>query len=105
MIFITEKRPDLHIYSPGKGVDIWFENGRYETTDPAEIAVLRRNRYVTDFSEVERDLATPSPLDDPLGLHGSTGPFNVSGEGEVPPAGLDDDQNEDGGDEDQPPDY
>lgn len=65
-IFITEQRPNLPIYSSRLGYTIRFEDGRYETDDPAEIAVLRRNRYVTDFGAVEQELTSPSELDDPL---------------------------------------
>jgi hypothetical protein len=63
MIFITEKRPDLPIYSGRLGYTIRFEGGRYETDDRAEIAVLRRHPLVVNFTEVEQELTAPSPLD------------------------------------------
>lgn len=53
--------PDLRIYSPRLGRTIQFVEGEYKTDDPAEIRVLRRNRFVFDVGELERDLTTPAP--------------------------------------------
>lgn len=61
-IFITDKNPDLRIYVSRLGRTIQFEKGRYETDDPAEIRALRRNRQVTDFSDVERELSSPAAI-------------------------------------------
>jgi hypothetical protein len=47
MIFVTNVRPDLPLFSPRLGHTIRFEEGRYETDDPAEIDVLRRNPHVS----------------------------------------------------------
>lgn len=63
MIFVTEKRPDLRIHVSRLGRTIQFEKGRYETDDPAEIAALRRNRNVTDFSH--SDLQRGGVVEDP----------------------------------------
>lgn len=61
-IFVTEKNPNLRIYVSRLGKTIQFEKGRYETDDPAEIKALRRNRQVTDFSELERELTAPAAV-------------------------------------------
>lgn len=48
MLFTTTKRADLRIHSHRLARPIVFEDGRYETDDPAEIRALRRNRYVRE---------------------------------------------------------
>lgn len=60
MLFITEQRPDLRIYSPQVGHTIVFADGRFETDDPVEITALRRNRYVTEFTEAVSPAEVPT---------------------------------------------
>lgn len=47
----------LRIYSPRLGYTIQFVDGRYETSDPDEIRVLRRNRSCYDSDDLDMDLA------------------------------------------------
>ncbi len=51
----------LRVYSSRLGHTITFVDGAYETSDPAEIRVLQRNRYCFDVDELESDLTTPDP--------------------------------------------
>lgn len=53
----------LRVYSPRLGHTITFVDGAYESSDPAEIRVLRRNRYCFDVGELERDLTAMDPPD------------------------------------------
>lgn len=62
MIFGCEKNPKLRIRVSRLGRTLEFENGRYETDDPQEIAALKRNRYVFNLSEIERELTEPAAI-------------------------------------------